>query len=97
MRKYLIIIIFLIILCGCHNNKELEQKMKLATDSYYNNYISGKVKGLDTLEITLGDLRSLKDSAIDLSALNKCDDSTSIVATIENNKIVDYQININLK
>ena len=97
MKKNLIIIVILIILCGCHNNKKMEHKMKLATDSYYNNYISGKVKGLDTLEITLGDLRSLKASTIDLSALNKCDDSTSVVATIENNKIVDYQININLK
>ena len=97
MKKLLLLLVPLILLCGCQSKSKMEEQIKIATNSYYQKYVKGKVIGLDTLDITLGDIRKINDSTIDLSNLDKCDDSTKISATIKKNNIVDYDININFK
>ena len=94
MKKILLCLIAIVLLCGCQSKKKMEEQIKVATNSYYQNYVSGKVMGLDVLDITLGDIRDVKDDSIDLSKLEKCDDSTKIKATIENNELVDYEIDL---
>lgn len=95
MKKRLIILLFvLVLLCGCQNKSKAEKNLKLVTNSYYEKYVSGHVVGLDTLEITLGELRELKDKDLDLSSLKKYDDDTKVSAKIKNDKIVDYEINL---
>ena len=98
MKKLLLLLLVsLVLLCGCQGKRQMEEQIKVATNSYYQKYVSGKVKGLNVLEITLGDIRKVNDTSIDLSKLDKCDDSTEINAQIENNEIVNYDIKINFK
>ena len=94
MKKVILLLILVIVMTGCQNKKKLESEMKKATNIYYEKYIYNQVTGLDTLEITLGDLRELKSSKIDLSKLDKCSDDTKVSADIKNNKIVNYDISL---
>ena len=94
MKKIFIIIVLIILVSGCTNKNKLNKELETATSTYYNKYIKDKVNGLDSLEISLGDLRELKSSKIDLSKLEKCSDDTKIKATIKNKKIINYEISL---
>lgn len=94
MKKGLIVLFILVLLCGCQNKEKAENELKVLTNSYYGKYVSGHVKGLNNLEITLGELRELNDNEFDLSSLKKYGDDTKITAKIENNKIVSYEISL---
>ena len=83
MKKVLIILSIFVLLCGCQNNNQAKEDLKKVTNSYYQKYVSGHVVGLDTLEITLGELRQLDDSELDLSSLKKYNDDTKVSATIK--------------
>lgn len=92
MKKGLIILFILVLLCGCKNKDQAKEDLKVVTNSYYEKYVSGHVVGLDTLEITLGELRQLDDSELDLSSLKKYNDDTKVSATIKNDRLVSYDI-----
>lgn len=94
MKKIFIIIAMIILISGCTNKDKLNKELESITNTYYNEYIKDKVAGLDTLEISLGDLRELKSSKLNLSKLDKCSDDTKIKATIKNEKITDYEISL---
>ncbi len=94
MKKIFVIIIMIILLTGCTNKEKFNKELEKATNIYYTQYIKNKVDGLNVLEISLGDLRELKNSKIDLSKLKKCSDDTKVKATIKNKKIEKYEISI---
>lgn len=93
MKKGLVICLFSILLFGCSKNYKAE--LKKIGNSYYDNYINGKVNGLDKVEITLGDLKDIKK--IDLSKVKSCKDNTKIIIKIKNNKIIGYDYELYCK
>lgn len=97
MKKIFFILIPVLLLCGCSSKEKKQDCLKKATEIYYNSYIKEKVKGLNELEISLADLREIKDDDINLEEVSKCSDETSVVATIKKQKIVDYEINLKCK
>ena len=88
MKKITFLFFCTFMLFGCAKNYESE--LKEIGNNYFNIYVKGKVEGLDKVEITLADLKKIDD--IDLSNVKKCNDNTTIIMTIENNRIIDYTI-----
>lgn len=89
--RFLFVLTLLFILTGCVSDEKIKSDLKNGADKYYNEYVYNKVTGLDKVEITLIDL---KEEGLVSKNLKSCKDNTSVTLTIENNKIIDYEYNI---
>ena len=98
MKKILAILFLgLILLSGC-TNKENKYKeiLKDYSKGYYDRYMSG-VDNQNQAEITIKMLKIANeyDGEFDLSKLHKCDDSTTIILTLnENKEIINYEFDL---
>lgn len=95
MKKILIVyLILMFIITGCDNTNKYQNELKKLVDNYYEEYILEKVDNLNTIEITLADL---KDISITSKDLDNCEDDTKVIANIENKEIVSYEYKLNCR
>ncbi len=96
MKKVLILGLSLIILTGCNGKEEKRlQAMERYGKEYYQSY--GKQYDVDEYTVSLKQLREAKKQLkqdYDLTALEKCQDTTKIIFTIKEKKIKDFKINL---
>ena len=79
MKKIILLIIPIIILTGCTKKAEIFEKY---AKEYYENHMK-MVNNIDSVTITLGDLKNAKDEdGYDLKPLEKCENSSKITFSI---------------
>lgn len=103
MKKTILLMIFVLLLCGCGKNSEgrsynkVEKKFVALAESYYESSLKGKVNGIDQYDISIA---NLKQNGYDVSKLidaktkKACDESSTVTITIgEKDK---YTTSVNL-
>lgn len=96
MKKYILILVTLVILTGCGLSKKEKIFKKYALD-YYENYMQDI--DMDNYQITLKMLKNSnnkKKTNYDLDKLKKCHDDSYVNISIENNKN-KYEFKLNCK
>ena len=98
MKKIVIMLsVGCFLLVGCGNKEEKYQGLfEEYGKAYYEKYMSG-VDNQNQAEVTLEMLKTANryNSNFDLSELEKCDDSSKIILTLDENKnIVNYEFEL---
>lgn len=97
--KKVIIMLFAgcFLLVGCGNNEEKFQEIfREHGKEYYEKYMSG-VNNQTQAEVTLEMLKTANryNSNFDLSELDKCDDSSKVILTLDENKnVINYEFEL---
>ena len=96
MKKITIILFLCLSLVGCSNEKEYQEILKEYSKTYYEKYMSG-IENMEEAEITLGMLKKANeyDSNFDLIKLEKCDEETTVILTINDEKeVIIYKFDL---
>lgn len=96
MKKYILILVTLVMLTGCGLSKKEKNFKKYALD-YYENYMQNI--DMDNYQITLKMLKNSnnkKKTNYDLDKLKNCNDDSYVNISIENNK-KKYEFKLNCK
>lgn len=97
MKKCIIFVICLLLLTGCSGKKQKRlEAMERYGKEYYEQY--GKTYDVDEYSVTLEHLRDANEKLkqnYDLTVLEKCEGTTSIIFQIKNNEIKNFKIKLN--
>ena len=96
MKKITIILFLCLSLVGCSNEKEYQEILKEYSKTYNEKYMSG-IEYMEEAEITLEMLKKANEygSNFDLSKLDKCDNETTIILTINDKKeVINYNFDL---
>lgn len=94
--KKIIILFLTLILTGCSNEKQYQEILKQYSKDYYEKYMIGN-ENIKEAEITLEMLKKANayGSNFDLSKLDKCDNETTIILTINDKKeVINYNFDL---
>ena len=94
--KKVIILFLILILTGCSSEKQYQEILKQYSKAYYEKYMIGN-ENIKEAEITLEMLKKANEygSNFDLSKLDKCDNKTTIILTINGKKeIINYNFDL---
>ena len=96
MKKITIILFLTLILTGCSSEKQYQEILKQYSKAYYEKYMIGN-ENIKEAEITLEMLKKANayGSNFDLSKLDKCDNETTVILTINDKKeVINYNFDL---
>lgn len=96
MKKITTILFLTLILTGCSNEKQYQEMLKQYSKDYYEKYMIGN-ENIEEAEITLEMLKKANeyDSNFDLTKLDKCNDETTVILTINDKKeVINYNFDL---
>ncbi|NLL44883.1 MAG: hypothetical protein GX247_04385 [Mollicutes bacterium] len=106
MKKLIVILLMTLGLVGCNDSKEqllieYQKIMEKYSQDYFERFIKG-IRGLDILEVSIGMLENANEVAntnYDLSKLEDCDKSSTIMLFLSNDglNIKRYHYDLNCK
>lgn len=97
MKKIIVMFLGILLLSGCGNEgKKYEKILKEHSKTYYETYMIG-AENQDQAEITIEMMKKANNygGSFDLSKLAKCDDDTTVILTLSENKdVISYDFDL---